>query len=50
MTSELGTASKIVICTAMFLGRVGIISLLSVIGNDMKNDSQIYPYDNIIIS
>ena len=50
ITAELGTASKIVICTAMFLGRVGIISLLSVIGNDMKNDSQIYPYDNIIIS
>ena len=34
ITSELGMSSKIVLCTAMFLGRVGIISLLiGVTGN-----------------
>ena len=50
ITADLSIASKIVICSAMFIGRVGIISLLSALGNDRGNDAQIYPYDNIIIS
>lgn len=50
ITAELSTASKIVICTAMFVGRVGIISLLAVLGNGARSDARIYPYDNIIIS
>ena len=50
ITADLSIASKIVICSAMFIGRVGIISLLSALGNDRGNDAQIYPYDNIIIN
>lgn len=50
ITAKLCAASKIVICTAMFVGRVGIISLLSIIGTESRSDAQIYPYDNIIIS
>ncbi|MDE5935069.1 MAG: hypothetical protein K2G95_04785, partial [Muribaculaceae bacterium] len=50
ITAKLCAASKIVICTAMFVGRVGIISLLSIIGTESRSDTQIYPHDNIIIS
>lgn len=50
ITSELGMSSKIVLCTAMFLGRVGIISLLiGVTGN--RHDYPVkYPTENIIIN
>lgn len=50
ITAELSTASKIVICSAMFIGRVGIISLLSAIGTGNSTDTRVYPYDNIIIN
>lgn len=50
ITASLSTASKLLLCTAMFLGRVGIISLLiGVTGNRTDRPAQ-YPTDNIIIN
>ncbi len=50
ITSELSDISKIVVASAMFVGRVGMLSLLiGFIGH--KNDTPIkYPTDNIIIN
>jgi len=50
-TALLGSASKVVLCTAMFLGRVGLISLLvGIAGNRRDNAAVGYPTDNIIIN
>ena len=50
VTPLLGIPSKILLCAAMFLGRVGIISLLvGVVG--VHNDPPYrLPLDNVIIS
>lgn len=50
ITADLGDAAKILLSTAMFVGRVGILSLLiGVVGQ--KADSPLrYPSDNIIIN
>lgn len=50
ITSELGMGAKILICVAMFLGRVGILSILTGICSRRGNELRIYPYDNIIIN
>lgn len=50
ITPDLGIASKVLICVAMFVGRVGILSLLMGLCARRNNDSRIYPYDNIIIN
>ncbi len=50
ITSELSAASEIVLCTAMFLGRVGIISLLAGISGRHHDPQAEYPSDNIIIN
>ncbi len=50
ITPRLGAASKAVLCVAMFLGRVGIISLLTGIASRRDPASYDYPSDNIIIS
>lgn len=48
ITSILSTASKIVLCFVMFIGRVGILTLLSVwLREDQKNVS--YPEEDIIV-
>lgn len=48
ITSILSTASKIVLCFVMFIGRVGILTLLSVwLKEDQKNVS--YPEEDIIV-
>ena len=50
-TPLLSDASKILLCAAMFLGRVGIISLLTGIAGRQKAAIQPrYPSDNIIIN
>ncbi|MDE6304994.1 MAG: potassium transporter, partial [Muribaculaceae bacterium] len=50
ITPELCNASKILLCTAMFIGRVGIISLLmGLIGHRSYHPAK-YPTDNIIIN
>lgn len=50
ITSQLCAGSKAVLCVAMFLGRVGIISLLTGIASRRDSASCSYPSDNIIIS
>lgn len=50
ITEQLGDGAKIVSCMAMFVGRVGIISLLVAIARDRKAIQPQYPIDNIIIN
>lgn len=50
ITGELGAASKAVLCTAMFLGRVGILSLIAGLATSRRDVSDHYPEDTIIIS
>ncbi|MEE0978925.1 MAG: potassium transporter TrkG [Muribaculaceae bacterium] len=50
ITSDLSVYSKLVVCVAMFLGRVGLLSLLT--GMFATDDANLknYPVDNVIIS
>ncbi len=50
ITSELGEATKVVLCTAMFLGRVGILSLIAGMTTSQHDVSDHYPEDSVIIS
>ena len=50
VTPLLGTTSKLLISSAMFLGRVGIISLLAGIVKSKAELPARYPSDNIIIN
>ncbi len=50
VTPELSAASKCVLCTAMFLGRVGIVSLLCGFMGTRRDSSVHFPSDNIIIN
>lgn len=49
-TPLLSDSSKIVLCVAMFIGRVGIISLLTGIAGRHRGIQPRYPADNIIIN
>lgn len=50
ITAELSSATKVVACIAMFLGRVGIISLLLGLTTRDRNYGVHYPSDEIIIN
>lgn len=50
ITPYLSVASKAVICVAMFVGRVGLLSLLTGIMITHKDNSRYYPTENIIIN
>ncbi len=50
ITDQLSPLSKIILSTAMFAGRVGILSLLIGFGSQGRDKSLHYPTDNIIIS
>lgn len=50
ITHELSDVSKILLCTAMFLGRVGIISMLIGFAGHRKDAPVRYPVDNVIIN
>lgn len=50
ITDRLCDASKIVLCTAMFIGRVGLLSLLMGVAYNVKNRQVKYPTDDIIIN
>lgn len=50
VTAKLCTASKLVLATAMFLGRVGIISVLCGIISQHRDPSEHLPTDEIIIN
>lgn len=50
VTAQLSASSKVVLCTAMFLGRVGIISLMAGLAGRHRSVAPHYPSDHIIIS
>ncbi|MDE6049637.1 MAG: potassium transporter [Paramuribaculum sp.] len=50
ITSQLGASSEILLCTAMFLGRVGLISLLVGLAGRHHDTEASYPSGNIIIN
>lgn len=50
ITGSLHTSSKVLLCTAMFLGRVGIISLLVGVAGDRRDPPVEYPEENLIIN
>lgn len=50
VTPELSEQSKILLCTAMFLGRVGILSVLIGFYQDTRHSNAYFPTDNIIIN
>ncbi|MDE7397186.1 MAG: potassium transporter, partial [Muribaculum sp.] len=50
VTASLSTTSKAILCTAMFLGRVGIMSLLIGINGNRSDKPVRYPSENIIIN
>lgn len=50
VTNQLSDPSKILLCTAMFLGRVGIISMLIGFAGQRREPPVKYPVDNVIIN
>jgi len=50
ITANLGATSKVVLCTAMFIGRVGIISILCGFVGSKPDVSSMLPQDSIIIN
>lgn len=50
ITGALSPASKVLLCTAMFIGRVGIVSLLCGFIGTRPDPSEHYPQDNVIIN
>lgn len=50
ITGLLTPASKVLLCTAMFIGRVGIVSLLCGFFGSRPDPSDHYPVDNVIIN
>lgn len=49
-TPHLSAASKIVLCTAMFFGRIGMLSILMGFADSHRSNSFRYPSDSIIIN
>ncbi|MCA1055853.1 TrkH family potassium uptake protein [Rossellomorea aquimaris] len=49
ITSELGTAGKIIIIALMFIGRIGIFSFLFLIRGKTVNEKYHYPREKVII-
>ena len=50
ITPDLCVGSKMLLCVAMFIGRVGLLSLLMGLATGRHSDNRIFPYDNIIIN
>ena len=50
ITAELSSASKYTLCMAMFLGRVGLLSILMGFLGAQKEIDSTYPTENVIIS
>lgn len=50
ITPMLGAPAKVVLCVAMFVGRVGLISLLTGLVKQTRVTRATYPADNIIIN
>lgn len=49
-TPDLSDASKIILCTAMFFGRIGMLSILMGFADSHRSNSFRYPSDSIIIN
>lgn len=49
-TPHLSAASKLILCTAMFFGRIGILSILMGFADSHRSNSFRYPSENIIIN
>ena len=49
ITADLSTIGKIVIMTLMFIGRIGIVTLLYLIGRKEVEANYHYPKERIII-
>ncbi|MCM1518249.1 MAG: hypothetical protein NC117_06395 [Pseudoflavonifractor sp.] len=50
ITAALGPAAKAVCCVAMFIGRVGIISLFMGLAGKAREEQPVFPSENIIIN
>ena len=50
ITPELGAAAKVVLCIAMFIGRVGLLSLLMGFASHTKYNPVHYPTGSVIIN
>lgn len=50
ITAELSEPTRLVLCAAMFLGRVGIISLITGLAGQRRNPAVTLPTDNLIIN
>lgn len=50
ITDELSDLSKILLCSAMFVGRVGIVSMLIGFAGNPKDPPVRYPVDSVIIN
>lgn len=50
ITDALGQPAKVVLCTAMFVGRVGILSLLMGLVRTRRDSSALFPSENVIIN
>ena len=49
-TAHLGIWAKVLLCTAMFLGRVGVISILLGFAGSRRDTAMHYPKENVIIN
>ena len=50
VTDSLGDTTKVVLCTAMFVGRVGILSLLMGLVRSRRDASSHFPKESVIIN
>lgn len=50
ITASLSLASKLILCVTMFVGRVGLLSLLIGVFPDRRDISDHYPSEQIIIN
>ncbi|MDE6137029.1 MAG: potassium transporter, partial [Muribaculaceae bacterium] len=50
VTDSLGDAAKVVLSTAMFVGRVGILSLLMGVVRSRRDASPHFPKESVIIN
>lgn len=50
VTPQLGVAGKVIVISLMFIGRVGIISMLSIFIRNSAHRQYSYPHENIMIN
>lgn len=50
VTPELGVTGKVIVILLMFIGRIGVISMLSIFLRDSPHRQYSYPHENIMIN